>query len=394
MTLANQDSFIHYDIETPIQGATLGIPFPRIDINDVEVSYRSLYLDSDGDTIQETIILDPSTYTVSNSGVVINDISILENYDGRITISRRTPIEQTDNYVDQLNFPGANFEISLDKIYKIAQENRDRGLSNLELIHGIYENENFRGPQGIQGIQGFQGRYRIRVYLRLGHGDPQPNTPSAIGFDIASQSLAGLSVGWSEIFPIFNAQLHDVWISFVEYNPSDNSISEFATPFKTDADLGPTGPAGAQGQMGFPGWSPIFEIVEDSDRRVMRVSDWTNPDPLATNKPVVGSYVGVAGLVNDIAQAIDLRGPSGADGSDGTDGTDGTDAVVTFDGDGAIYTVLYEAGNTVRNSTSSSVLDWGPARVILIKLLCQNLSTTLMKLKLFKEHLRQTQRPF
>lgn len=68
---------------------------------------------------------------------------------------------------------------------------------------------------------------------------------------------------------------------------------------------GQGGPAGAVGDKG---WSPVFAVVADGARRVMRVTDWAGGQGA---KPATGSYIGPAGLVADIAQAVDIRGPEG-----------------------------------------------------------------------------------
>lgn len=68
---------------------------------------------------------------------------------------------------------------------------------------------------------------------------------------------------------------------------------------------GQSGPAGAVGDKG---WSPVVAVIADGARRVMRVTDWAGGQGA---KPAVGAYVGAAGLVADIAQAVDIRGPEG-----------------------------------------------------------------------------------
>ncbi|GAA4464199.1 hypothetical protein GCM10023189_43170 [Nibrella saemangeumensis] len=69
------------------------------------------------------------------------------------------------------------------------------------------------------------------------------------------------------------------------------------------------------------GWSPVFAVVPDGERRVMKLVDWTGS--LGT-KPLTGLYVGETGLVEDMAQAVDVRGVAGLDGMDGSDGLPGT----------------------------------------------------------------------
>lgn len=75
-------------------------------------------------------------------------------------------------------------------------------------------------------------------------------------------------------------------------------------------------------RTGDDGWSPIFSIAEDDDRRVLEVTDWTGG---VGTKPAVNKYVGATGFVDDIEDAIDIRGPTGLQG----DGIQ-PDAVGTF----------------------------------------------------------------
>src|SRR5690606_11629685 len=85
-------------------------------------------------------------------------------------------------------------------------------------------------------------------------------------------------------------------------------------------DQGDPGANGADGDDGDDGWSPVFSIQNDGDRRVLRLDDWVGG---TGTKPATGDYVGASGLTNDIAQAIDIRGPQGLQGSKGDQGDPG-----------------------------------------------------------------------
>ncbi|ODT17923.1 MAG: hypothetical protein ABS35_24775 [Kaistia sp. SCN 65-12] len=56
------------------------------------------------------------------------------------------------------------------------------------------------------------------------------------------------------------------------------------------------------------GWVPLLAAVTDGTRRVHRIVDWSGGEG---TKPATGSYVGATGLVADIADAVDMRGPQG-----------------------------------------------------------------------------------
>ena len=83
-------------------------------------------------------------------------------------------------------------------------------------------------------------------------------------------------------------------------------------------------PAGTPGDgtAGDDGWTPVFAIISDDTRRVQQVSDWTGG---GGDKPATGQYVGAAGFVSAIADAVDIRGPVGGTGDDGDDGDAGDD---------------------------------------------------------------------
>lgn len=59
-------------------------------------------------------------------------------------------------------------------------------------------------------------------------------------------------------------------------------------------------PASATG-----GWSPEFAVAEDGDRRALEVVDWHGGTGV---KPDVDQYLGADGFVDDIADAVDIRG--------------------------------------------------------------------------------------
>jgi hypothetical protein len=64
----------------------------------------------------------------------------------------------------------------------------------------------------------------------------------------------------------------------------------------------------AAGVAGDDGWSPIFGIASDGDRRVLQVSDWTGGEG---TKPSTGQFIGPTGFVATIAEGVDIRGPQG-----------------------------------------------------------------------------------
>lgn len=85
-----------------------------------------------------------------------------------------------------------------------------------------------------------------------------------------------------------------------------------------------------KGDAGDNGWSPVFSVVADGERRVLRVPDWVGG---TGTKPVTGKYVGPSGFVDTAAEAENIRGAGGS-GSGTVSGpvTSTNNAVAVWDG--------------------------------------------------------------
>lgn len=81
------------------------------------------------------------------------------------------------------------------------------------------------------------------------------------------------------------------------------------------------------GPQGDKGWSPVFSIVTDGTRRVLRVVGWQGGEG---TEPASGQYVGASGLVAVVGDAVDIRGPQGAAGDMQGPGTAAVGNVPTF----------------------------------------------------------------
>lgn len=57
------------------------------------------------------------------------------------------------------------------------------------------------------------------------------------------------------------------------------------------------------------GWSPVFSLVADGERRVLQVSDWISG---GGDKPETGMYVGEDGYVSELIDGADVRGAAGS----------------------------------------------------------------------------------
>ena len=81
-----------------------------------------------------------------------------------------------------------------------------------------------------------------------------------------------------------------------------------------------------KGDKGDTGWTPILAIIDDGVRRVQQVVDWAGGQGA---KPATGQYVGITGLVTDIALAVDIRGPAGT-GNVSSTGAITADSIALF----------------------------------------------------------------
>lgn len=70
------------------------------------------------------------------------------------------------------------------------------------------------------------------------------------------------------------------------------------------------------------GWSPQLGVVQDSERRVLRLAGWTGGTGDAPSG--VGQYLGSAGLTSTLSAGVDIRGPRGNTGLQGPRGNTGT----------------------------------------------------------------------
>lgn len=146
-------------------------------------------------------------------------------------------------------------------------------------------------------------------------------------------------------------------------------------PLKIGAQ-GPSGNDGINGTDGTNGWSPVFAVVTDGERRVLQVSDWTGG---TGTKPATGQYVGATGFVALIEDGIDIRGAAGGGGGDGWTyvwlTADALVSTTTFQGTtlsfNALANTLYEIDVLAIVTSSSSANGigmalYGPADMVFL----------------------------
>ena len=155
---------------------------------------------------------------------------------------------------------------------------------------------NIRGIPGIQGIQGNPGE--------------------------------DANDGWSPVFSVLAdgerrvLQVSD-WVGGTGTKPTTGQYvgtSGLVDNIENGVDIrGPRGIQGNPGEDADDGWSPVFSVLADGERRVLQVSDWVGG---TGTKPTTGQYVGISGLVDDIENGVDIRGPRGLQGFPGIPGRD------------------------------------------------------------------------
>lgn len=109
--------------------------------------------------------------------------------------------------------------------------------------------------------------------------------------------------------------------------------------------------AGPKGLTGNKGWSASLAVVEDGERRVHQISGWLGGEGAA---PAAGQYLGAAGLVTDIEDAIDIRGGVGETGVHTTGAAvNGSYHLIITLSDGATIDAGYVRGATGAAATVS-----------------------------------------
>jgi hypothetical protein len=105
-------------------------------------------------------------------------------------------------------------------------------------------------------------------------------------------------------------------------------------PFRVKGNDGGNGIDGSYGADGSNGWTPVFAIISDGERRVLQLQNWTGGSGSTPGNE--GYYLGASGLTPYLYDAVDVRGPRGSDGQPGTPGTNGVDSTpittINFDG--------------------------------------------------------------
>jgi hypothetical protein len=144
-------------------------------------------------------------------------------------------------------------------------------------------------------------------------------TAAVLDFDIPAGTAATVAVG--DVTTVAPGEPADV----------RNSGTASAAVLDFDIPEGEKGDTGDKGDAGNAGWSPVLATISDGARRVHQVIDWTGGEGA---KPATGDYIGLTGLVPNIADGIDIRGPAGT-----ATIPDGDKGDVTTSDDGGTWTL-------------------------------------------------------
>jgi hypothetical protein len=173
--------------------------------------------------------------------------------------------------------------------------------------------------------------------------------------------------GWSPIHALVADGLRVVvqvtgWTGGTGTAPSSGlylGTSGYVSNIANAVDIrGLAGADGQNGDNGFDGWTPVFSVVTDGERRVLQVLSWTGG---SGTPPDSGLYVSASGLTADIAEAIDIRGAEGPQGEPFTiDAAGNLSDRNLYDNENTGFTFLaYDTGDVyIKNSPLTG--DWGP----------------------------------
>jgi len=131
----------------------------------------------------------------------------------------------------------------------------------------------------------------------------------------ASPAIGGIvhdgTDGWSPIFAVVVDGERRVFqvVSWVGGTGSAPATGLYVADYGFTSNLAEA--RDLRGAIGSSGWSPTYAVVEDGERRVLLVTNWIGGSGV---KPATGDYVGALGFTPNIAEATDIRGPAGSGG--------------------------------------------------------------------------------
>jgi len=181
------------------------------------------------------------------------------------------------------------------------------------IVTDIAEATDVRGPQGVVGNDGAKG-------------DKGDTGDDGATFDPAGEWSGATNYAAHSLVSENGSSYTN---NAASLNQRPSTTPSVWTMVAGKGDQGTAGSNGSDGASGDSGWSPVFSIVNDGSRRVLRLSDWVGGE--GTKPGGTGQYVGASGMTGTIADAIDIRGPQGVKGDQGIQGNPGPDPINAAD---------------------------------------------------------------
>jgi hypothetical protein len=204
----------------------------------------------------------------------------------------------------------------------------------------LYEAVDLRGAQGPAGAPGSNGAdatpitgisfdgYNLTIYTSSG----QSFGPFYVRGSDGGQGPAGSN--GADATPI--TQITFDGYNLTIYTSSGQSFGPFFV-------RGNDGSSGVDGTSGNNGWSPLFAIIDDGDRRVLKLQNWAGGS--GSTPGWEGYYIGPSGFTPYAYEATDIRGPQGNAGEPGTNGADAT-PITSIEFDGSNLTIHTSSGQS------------------------------------------------
>lgn len=217
---------------------------------------------------------------------------------GKIALDNATPGSITAIYIDNVDANGRTVDGLVD-LWTSGTVILIRSLTSTAYVA-------LRLPSGVTAQSG----YRSAAVQYIDHdGVIADGEPVSIGWSRVGEGLEIDAVGNFADRATYNtADAGFVYLSTNGNGSSNLTPSLYRKNSATPGDWSAQVPF--QGPEGDRGWSPVFAVVSDDARRVLRLVDYVGGEGA---KPTdgVNQYVSTGGLTSTIGSATDIRGPTG-----------------------------------------------------------------------------------
>ncbi|MCF7787771.1 MAG: hypothetical protein K9N47_16700 [Prosthecobacter sp.] len=234
-------------------------------------------------------------------------------------------------------FASPNAPDRVDLIGEFSLRNGDdtHGWQSSQTFNVSVINDVIRGQEGTPGAATDAQQSWQWLLASLAAGTNLTFTPNHETRVLTLAAVAGASGnGWSPLFGIVSdgerrlLQLTS-WVGGTGDEPQGSGyylgdaglVANIGDAVDVRGTSGSNGLNGTNGQSGSNGWSPMFTLINEGERRVLQLTAWTGGTGDAPQG--VGNYLGSSGLVTSISDAVDLRGAVGAAGGPGANGLNG-----------------------------------------------------------------------